>query len=441
MVDGLIAAHHGRYQRNTAELVMGNGRFVAPKTSEVTVGCRVTRILRGNIVVICTGSGVKIDHICGLAEAKAPTHVEVLELDRVPERLLILGARYVGLQMAQVFRRFGSRVMIVERNDVLAHKEDPDVSESIRELFHDEGIEIRARAHLERLEGQSGDFVKLHIRSSSTLEVIEGADLLVATDRKPNNEGIGLEAADVELDDQGFVKVDERLRTTARGVWAVGDCAGGPQFMHIGYDDFRMVRDNLPGIDRITTGRLVPHCMFLDTEVAHVGLSEAESKRRGIANRVTKLPVTSIRRRWTLSEAHGFYKALIAADRDRILGFTAFAPQAGEVMAIVQVAIAANQPCTVLRDSIMTHPTMAEGLVAHFRSVPAADPNLFPRLKRSRPPIPNQQGVSNEPSDPRHWRCQADRCIQRCHRSRAQLALATLALADDLGNSRALDLR
>ena len=215
------------------------------------------------------------------------THIEALELDRVPKHLLVLGGGYVGLEMAQALRRFGSRVTVIERNDALAHREDRDVSEALRELFDDEGIEVLTATPVARVEGRSGESVRLH----ATHGVIEGSDLLVASGRTPNTDGIGLETAGIERDDRGFIKVDERLRTTAAGVWAVGDCAGSPHFTHIADDDVRVIRDNLAGIDRTTTGRLVPFCLFTDPELARVGLSESEAKSRGIAYRLAKIPV------------------------------------------------------------------------------------------------------------------------------------------------------
>ena len=202
------------------------------------------------------------------------THIEALELDRVPKHLLVLGGGYVGLEMAQALRRFGSRVTVIERNDALAHREDRDVSEALRELFDDEGIEVLTATPVARVEGRSGESVRLH----ATHGMIEGSDLLVASGRTPNTDGIGLETAGIERDDRGFIKVDERLRTTAAGVWAVGDCAGSPHFTHIADDDVRVIRDNLAGIDRVTTGRLVPFCLFTDPELARVGLSESEAK-------------------------------------------------------------------------------------------------------------------------------------------------------------------
>jgi pyruvate/2-oxoglutarate dehydrogenase complex dihydrolipoamide dehydrogenase (E3) component len=371
MIDGMVALNHESYGKSGAELVMGQGRFVGPKTIEVANNDGGTRTLRGDVVVISTGSRARIDPIPGLAEARPMTHVEALELDRVPEHLLVLGGGYVGLELAQALRRFGSRVTVIDRNKALAHHEDRDVSAALRELFDDEGIDVRTGTRIDRVEGRSGESVKLRATCDGAGVVIEGSDLLVASGRTPNTDGIGLEAAGIERDDRGFVKVDERLRTTVPGVWAVGACAGSPHFTHIADDDVRVVRDNIAGIDRVTTGRLVPFCLFTDPELARVGLSESEAESRGIAYRLAKIPVTAVLRSRTLSEPRGFYKALVAADSDRILGFTAFGPGVGEVMAIVQVAIGAGLPYMALRDTIMTHPTMAEGLVALFRAVPA----------------------------------------------------------------------
>jgi len=371
MVDGLIAVHHEKYRNSGAELVMGSGRFVGPKTIEVTGADGGTRTLRGEIVVINTGSRARIDAIPGLSEARPMTHVEALDLDRVPEHLLVLGGGYVGLELAQALRRFGSRVTIIERNERLAHREDPDVSDGLRDLFDDEGIEVRTGTHVDRVEGQSGASVRLHATRNGTQDVIEGSDLLIASGRTPNTDGIGLEAVGIERDARGFVKVDERLRTTVPGVWAVGDCAGSPHFTHISHNDFVVVRDNLAGIDHVTTGRLVPSCLFTDPELARVGLSETEAKSRGISYRLAKLPVAAILRARTISQARGFLKALIATDSDRILGFTAFGPEAGEIMSMVQLAMASGLPYTALRDAILTHPTMAEGLGDLFNAVPA----------------------------------------------------------------------
>jgi pyruvate/2-oxoglutarate dehydrogenase complex dihydrolipoamide dehydrogenase (E3) component len=371
MVDGMVAFNHERYRESGAELVMGQGRFVRPKTIEVATADGKTRTLRGDNVVISTGSRARIDPIPGLAEARPMTHIEAFELGRVPDHLVVLGGGYVGLELAQAMRRLGSRVTVIERNDALVHREDPDVSEALKGLFDDEAIKVLSSTRVSRVEGLSGDCVILHATSKGAELVIEGSDILVASGRTPNTDGIGLEAAGIERDGQGFVKVDERCRTTAPGVWSVGDCAGSPQFTHIADDDVRVVRDNLAGIEHTTTNRLVPFCLFTDPELARVGLSESEAKSRRIAYRLAKIPVTAILRSRTLSEPRGFYKALVAADSDRILGFAAFAPEADAVMTIVQIAMTADLPYTALRDAILTHPTMAEGLAALFRAVAA----------------------------------------------------------------------
>jgi pyruvate/2-oxoglutarate dehydrogenase complex dihydrolipoamide dehydrogenase (E3) component len=366
MVDGLVAIHLEKYRESGAELVMGNGRFVAPKTLEVALNAGGTRTLRGETVVIDTGSRARIDDTPGLAESRPLTHVEALDLDHLPEHLIVLGGGYVGLELAQAFRRFGSLVTVVERLGSLIHREDPDVTEAIERLFRDEGIDVLTGTAVLRVEGRSGESIRLHAARGA----IEGTHLLVAGGRTPNTDGIGLEKAGVETDERGHVKVNERLQTTAEGVWAVGDCAGSPYFTHIGADDFRVVLDNLSGGDRVTTGRQVPYCLFTDPELARVGLSEREARERGIGYRLVKIPLEAVLRTRTLSETRGFLKALIEKEDDRILGFTAFGAEAGEVMAVAQVAMLAGLPYTALRDAVLTHPTMAEGLGDLFSSVP-----------------------------------------------------------------------
>lgn len=379
MVAGLVEVHLAKFRASGAELVFGDGRFTGPRTVEVALRGGGTRTLRGENVVINTGSRAAIDATPGLRESGPLTHVEALELDRVPGHLVVLGGGPVGLELAQAFRRFGAAVTVIERNPALLHREDADVTDAVAALFADEGVAVSAGTSVERVSGVSGEAVRLHARRGGVEVVVEGTHLLVAAGRTPNTDGLGLELAGVTLDARGHVAVDERLRTAAAGVWAVGDCAGSPQFTHVGYDDFRVVLANLTGGDRVTTGRQVPSCLFTDPELARVGLSERQAQEQGVAYRLAKIPMRAVLRTWTLGEPRGFLKGLVATDSDRILGFTAFGAEAGEVMAVVQVAMAAGLPYTALRDAVLTHPTVAEGLVVLFSSGSlgggAADPH------------------------------------------------------------------
>ena len=370
MVEGMIQVHLDNFKSSGAELVIGSGRFIGPKTIEAALADGGTRIFRGENVVLSTGSRATIEQIPGLAEANPLTHIEALDLDHIPGHLLIIGGGYVGLELAQAMRRFGSQVTIVERNGRLAHREDNDVTDLLQNIFREEGIGIATSTVTARVEGKSGKGVKLHATQNGTEIVLEGTHLLVASGRTPNTEGIGLELAGVETTNQGHIKVNERLETTAPGVWAVGDCAGSPHFTHIAFDDFRTVRDNLAGGNRVTTGRQVPFCMFTDPEFARIGLSETEAKKRGIGYRLAKIPMLAVLRARTISETQGFLKAVIDTESDRILGFTALGAAAGEIIAPVQIAMLAGLPYTVLRDAILTHPTIPEGLIPLFAAVP-----------------------------------------------------------------------
>ena len=371
MVVSVVDSFRDHYfTKSGAELVMGTGCFVGPKTIEVALNEGGTRTLRGKIVAINTGSRATLEPIPGLAEAKPLTHIEAFELDQIPKHLLVLGAGYVGLELAQAFRRFGAEVTLIDRNGRLAHHEDEDASRALEELCRDEGITVVTNAKITRVEGNSGDWIRLLGSRNGADLSLKGTHLLVAAGRTPNTSGIGLEKAGVETTDRGYVKVNERLQTTAEDVWAIGDCAGSPQFTHISTDDFRVVSANIAGGNRVTTGRQVPFCMFTDPELARIGLNETEAKRRGIPYRVAKLPMASVLRAMTISETRGFMKVLIEAESDRILGFTMFGTGAGDVMAVVQMAILGGLPYTAIRDAVIAHPTMPEGLILLFGNVP-----------------------------------------------------------------------
>jgi pyruvate/2-oxoglutarate dehydrogenase complex dihydrolipoamide dehydrogenase (E3) component len=368
MVDGLRRLHLDRYRASGAELIMGHARFTGPRTVDVALADGGARRISGDRVFLNLGTRATMPDLPGLAAAEPMTHVELLDLDRLPEHLIVMGGGYVGLELAQAMRRFGSRVTVIERGPQLAGGEDPDVAAAVGDLFRDEDIGVRLRTRVTGAEGQSGD----EVRVLTDGPAVTGTDLLVAVGRTPNTAGIGLERAGIELTEAGYIKVDEHLATTADRVWAMGECAGSPQFTHVAFDDFRVVRDNLGGGTRTTAGRLVPSCMFLDPELARVGCNETEARRRRIGYRLMTLPMAAVLRTRTLSEPRGLLKMLIAADSDEILGFTAFGADASELMAAVQVAMMARMPYTALRGGIFAHPTVAEGLTTLLGSPPVS---------------------------------------------------------------------
>ena len=369
MVDRQVATHLQKYKASGAELIMGAGRFTGPKTLEVTLNDGGTRLLSAGTVFLNLGTHAALPNVSGLDAARPLTHVEALELDHLPLHLLIIGGGYSGLEFAQAFRRFGSNVTVIESGPKILGREDLDVAQEMVRILSDEGIEIVAGAELLQVRGRSGEKVSLVVRTRSGERTIEGSDILVAAGRIPSTSGIGLEEAGIELDDRGYIRVNERLETSAPDVWAMGECAGSPQFTHISEDDFRIVRDNLAGNARSTRDRLVPYCMFTDPPLARVGLSEGEAERRGIVTRVVKLPMNSVLRAQATDERQGFMKALIAGNDDRILGFAMIGAEAGEVLAAVQTAMLAGLSHAKLADAAFAHPTMAEGLGSLFSQV------------------------------------------------------------------------
>jgi pyruvate/2-oxoglutarate dehydrogenase complex dihydrolipoamide dehydrogenase (E3) component len=372
MVTGMNEMYLDNYKKTGAEFVLATGRFVGPRTVEATLRDGSVRRLRGTNVIVSTGTRAAIDPIPGLAEAQPLTHIEALELGQVPEHLMVIGGGYIGLELSQAMRRFGSKVSLIERSEQLLSREDDDVSEVLTGVFRDESVEIFLNAKTMRVTGKSGDAVQVVIEQNGVEKTLQGSHLLVATGRKPNTEGIGLELTGVEVTERGYIQVNERLQTTAPGIWAIGEVAGSPQFTHISVDDFRVVHANLSGGNRVTTGRQVPFCLFTDPEFARLGLSEKEAKAQGVAYRLFKIPMEAVLRARTLGETRGFMKALVESDGERILGFAAVGVGAGETMAAVQIAMIGGLPYTALRDAILTHPTLAEGIGVLFSSEPAA---------------------------------------------------------------------
>ena len=375
MVEGLVQTHLNKFAASGCELLMGRGSFIAERTVEVALNSGETRTLRSDQVFLDVGAFARLPALPGLVESGPLTHVELLDFDTAPEHLLILGGGYVGLELAQAMRRLGSRVTVCERGERLLPGEDLDIAEGIRDLLHGESIDVITSADVGRVSGRSGDSVALHAMIGGTERIIEGSHLLVALGKSPNTNGIGLERAGIKLTPSGYVSVNDRLETTASGVWAMGDCAGSPAFTHMAFDDFRIVRDNLRGKRRSTTGRQVPFCLFIEPELARVGLNEMDAKRQGVAYRLAELPVSSILRTRTTGETRGKLKALIGED-DRILGFTAFGPGAGELLPPIQIAMRMRLPYHAIEELVVAHPTYAEGLVSLFSNIQPLSPDM-----------------------------------------------------------------
>ncbi len=383
MVDGIIQVHMDKNRAAGTELIFGEGSFVGPRTLHVALRNGGERTLTAERLFLDIGTHAAIPDTPGLRESRPMTHIEALDLQRCPEHLIVLGAGYVGLELGQALRRLGSRVTLVARGSQLATNEDPDVAQAILQLFRDEGIDVLLGTQVIRVTGRSGGQVSIELQSGKGTRTLEGTDILVAIGRIPNTQGIGLEKAGVEVTEKGHIRVNDRLQTTAENVWAMGECAGSPYFTHVSEDDFFIIHENLNGGRRSTTGRLVPYTVFIDPELARVGLNETQAREKGVTYRLASGPFDAFWRPWTISERRGFMKALIDSDSDRILGFTAFGPEAGELMSTVQLAMLGGLQYTVLRDAIFAHPTMTEGLKGLFVGLPQRPENRAEQRRKA----------------------------------------------------------
>ncbi|MER7739621.1 FAD-dependent oxidoreductase [Streptomyces sp. NPDC096538] len=365
VVAGMVDLNHRQFLDSGMDFVLGTARFTGERTVRVELNDGSTRVLRGKDVVINTGTTPAMPDIPGLAEAVPLTSETLLHLDRIPDHLVVIGGGYVGLEFAHMFAAFGSRVTMLHRSERVLPREDPDVSEALAEFLADAGVRLHTRVTITEVSrGPSG----VTLRMSDGTEVT-GTDVLVAVGREPVTSELDLDAAGVRTDARGFVKVDDRLATSAPRTWAVGDVAGSPQFTHVSLDDYRIVKANIAGADRRTTGRLVPWNVFTTPELARVGMTETEARAAGHDVRVARMPVAAVPRARTLRDTRGVWKAVVDRDSDRILGVALIGPDASEVLTVVQTAMLTGAPYTLLRDSIIAHPTMAEGLNMLFNTL------------------------------------------------------------------------
>jgi pyruvate/2-oxoglutarate dehydrogenase complex dihydrolipoamide dehydrogenase (E3) component len=344
------------------ELISGEARFTGERSIDVAVNGGGRRSLSASIVVINTGARPAIPPLDGLTDVPFLDSTSIMELDRVPEHLLVLGGGDVGLEFAQMFRRFGSRVTIVEAGGQLLSHEDADVSRAVREILEQDGVEIVLDAHVSRVSSD-GTRIRLAARVGDRDVECAGSHLLVATGRTPNSDALNLSAAGVRLGERSAIAVNDRLETSAEGVFAIGDVKGGPAFTHISYDDYRILKTNLldHGAASIA-GRIVPYTVYIDPQLGRVGLTEHEARKQYANVRVATLPMTSVARALEVDESRGFMKALIDGETGKLLGAAVLGIEGGELMSMLELAIMGGLQSTDLRDTVFAHPTLAESL-------------------------------------------------------------------------------
>jgi pyruvate/2-oxoglutarate dehydrogenase complex dihydrolipoamide dehydrogenase (E3) component len=352
------------------DLLKGEARFTGPEELEVRLNGGEELRLTAENIFINVGARPANPPVEGLDSVPTLNSTTIMELDEVPEHLLVLGGGYVGLEFAQMFRRFGSEVTVVQRDKQLLTREDADVAEAVAEILRQDGVEVLLETQAQRAEQTEDGKIRLTISTPEGESALEGSHLLVAAGRPPNTDRLNLEAAGVETDKRGFIRVNERLETNVPGIWALGDVKGGPAFTHISYDDFRIVRINLlEGGNATITDRMVPYTVFIDPQLGRVGLSEEEAREQGRNVRVARMPMSHVARALEVDEPRGMMKAVVDADTDQILGCAVLGIEGGEVMAMIQIAMMGEVPYTVLRDAIFAHPTLAESLNNLFATI------------------------------------------------------------------------
>jgi pyruvate/2-oxoglutarate dehydrogenase complex dihydrolipoamide dehydrogenase (E3) component len=352
------------------DLLQGGAHFIAPKTLEVQLASGETQQITAPLIIVDAGTRPEQLTIKGVERVSVLDSTSIMELDTLPDHLLIIGGGYIGLEFGQMFRRFGSQVTLVQHHPRLLMNEDEDVSECVADIFREEGITVLTETSPLQVDQLGDGRLQLAVRTSQGERQLTGSHLLAAVGRVPNTEALTLEAASIHVNQQGYIQVNERLETSVPGVYAMGDVKGGPAFTHVSYDDFRILRTNLLEQGSASTqGRLVPHTIFIDPQLGRVGLSEAEARKQGRNIRVVKLPMSAVPRALETGETRGFMKAIVDAETQRILGCAILGLEGGEIMAIIQVAMMGKLSYTALKDGIFAHPTLAEGLNSLFMTL------------------------------------------------------------------------
>lgn len=367
VVSGMVDINRRAFEQSGLDLVIGTGRFVGPRTILVRSDDGAESIYEGENVYINTGTVASIPDINGLRDALPLTHVEALRLDVLPDHLIVLGGGYIGLEMAQAFRRLGSRVTLLSDAPRVAMREDEDVGAAIQQALIEDGIGLELGVKIVAVRGRSGEHLTVEFSDGRT---VSGSHMLVAAGRKPLTDSIGLELAGVEKDERGFIKVDHQLATTAERTWAIGEVAGTPMFTHASFDDYRVLKAGVEGRPTSTENRVIPYALFIDPELGRIGLNETDAAARKIDVRVAKIPMTAVPRARTDGNTRGFMKALVEPDTGKILGFTMLGAGAGDVTTAVQMAMLGGLPYMAVRDAIIAHPLVSEGLNLLFANLP-----------------------------------------------------------------------
>jgi pyruvate/2-oxoglutarate dehydrogenase complex dihydrolipoamide dehydrogenase (E3) component len=346
IVEGFRGSGQRRLEKtDNLDLIFGQARFTDAHTVEVQLNDGGTRLLTADKIFINTGARPIKPPVPGLDKVPTLDSTTIMELDELPEHLLVLGGGYVGLEFGQMFRRFGSNVTLIQRDTQLLGREDPDVAEEVAKILKEDGIEIHLNTEALQVEQVGDRRIQITIRTSSAEKKITGSHLLVATGREPNTAELNLNAAGIETDKRGFIKVNERLETNVSGVYAIGAVNGGPAFTHISYDDYRILRTNLlEGGNATTTGRLVPYTVFIDPQLGRVGLTETEARAQGKNIRVAKMPMAFVARALEVSESRGFMKAIVDAETSQILGCAVLGIEGGEIMSLLEMAMMGSVP-------------------------------------------------------------------------------------------------
>ncbi len=356
------------------DLIYGKASFTGPHSVEIKTNHGEIRQVTADKIFINAGARPSRPDVPGLENLPTLDSTSIMELDHVPEHLLVLGGGYIGLEFGQLFRRLGSRVTIVQRGKQLLPKEDSDIAEEIAKILQEDGLEIRLETVAVRARSAGEGQIGLTVRDQSGENELIGSHILQAAGRTPNSDTLNLPAAGIETDKHNFIKVNDRLETNVPGVYALGDIKGGPAFTHISYDDFRIVRENMlqDGRQASTQDRILPYTVFTDPQLGRVGLSEKEAREQGRSIQVYTMPMTYVARALELDESRGLMKAVVDAESGQILGGAILGIEGGEMMAVVQMAMMGHLSYTVLRDAIFAHPTLAEAFNNLFSQTPSA---------------------------------------------------------------------